>query len=331
MTRAIGLLSGGLDSILAVRVIQNQGIEVLPVSFVTPFFDASQARRAADELGLELRVLDITEPHLAMVKNPPHGYGKNMNPCIDCHALMLNQAGKVMEKEGYAFLFTGEVMGERPMSQNKQSLWVVARDSGYPDRVLRPLSARFLEPTCPEREGLVDRERLLDISGRGRKRQIKLAKEYGLKSYPPPAGGCLLTDPAFSRRLRDLLDHDPEAEPREMQLLRIGRHLRLPPRPDKGASRSVKIIVGRTETDNNAIEGIRVPGQPLLQLVDYPGPTVLIPGEPSEEDLTLAARICARYGDAPKGKPCKVGVSEPFERVLEVVPAESGETAELMI
>jgi hypothetical protein len=244
---------------------------------------------------------------------------------------MLNQAGKLMEKEGFDFLFTGEVVGERPMSQNKQMLRVVAKDSGYADLVLRPLSAKLLNPTRPEREGHVDRDRLLDISGRGRKRQIELARHYDLEEYPAPAGGCLLTDPIFSRRFRDLLFHDPQAGPHEIRLLSAGRNLRLPPSNPQDPTRSVKIVVGRSQADNEMIENLRLPDELLLRLTDHPGPTVLINGQPSEQDLLLAAQICARYGDAPKGQPCKVKISEPIDRILEIIPAEQDEIAKLII
>ncbi|MBU2053859.1 MAG: tRNA 4-thiouridine(8) synthase ThiI, partial [Proteobacteria bacterium] len=215
--KGIALFSGGLDSTLAVKVISDQGIEVRGITFETPFFGAAKARAAAAGIGLPLQVLDITEEHLKMLRAPRYGYGKNMNPCIDCHTLMLKIAGRKMEEEGADFVFTGEVLGERPMSQGKQSLQVVAKNAGYPDRILRPLSAKLLPETEPEREGKVDRSRLCDLQGRGRKRQMEMAAHYRIASYPAPAGGCLLTDPIFSRRLRDLFAHHPDCRVRDIE------------------------------------------------------------------------------------------------------------------
>jgi tRNA U34 2-thiouridine synthase MnmA/TrmU len=188
--RAVALFSGGLDSILAVQVVRLQGIDVQGVTFETPFFSARKARDAARQIDLPLRVVDFADEHLEMVKAPRYGYGKNMNPCIDCHALMLRKAGEIMEEMGAAFILTGEVLGQRPMSQGKQSLYVVAKNSGYLERVVRPLSALLLPETAPEREGKVDRERLLAIQGRGRKTQMQMAADMGITRYEAPAGGC---------------------------------------------------------------------------------------------------------------------------------------------
>ena len=244
MTRAIGLLSGGLDSMLAARLMTDQNIEVVGMAFVTPFFGPEKARQAAEQLRIPLQVLDITQPHWAMLRRPRYGYGKGMNPCIDCHALMLHEAGKLKESLGADFLLPGKSLGQRPFSQTKPSLRAVEKASGCLDLILRPLSARMLPETRPEREGLVDRARLLDISGRSRKRQMALAETYGLKNYPSPAGGCLLTDPIFSRRLKELLAHFPEPELREIELLKTGRHFRLHPQ--------LKLIIGRNKKENEA-------------------------------------------------------------------------------
>lgn len=294
MTTAIGLISGGLDSILAAMVILEQGIEVVGVSFATPFFSAQGAQRTAGAVDIPLQVVDITEPHLAMLRNPPHGYGNNMNPCIDCHILMLKEAGRVMEERGGDFLFTGEVLGQRPMSQNKASLQVVERESGHEGLVLRPLSARLLPETIPEQEGQVDRERFLAIKGRSRKEQIELARRYRITTYLSPAGGCLLTDPVFSRRLRDLF-HDPAPVPiRDIELLKIGRHLRLSP--------ATKVIVGRHAQDNERISEMVAPGDDLLKVEEYAGPLCLIPTGSTAEDVAQAASVCVRYSDAPPGE-----------------------------
>ena len=182
MAKAIALLSGGLDSILAVKIVQKQNIDVMGLTYTTPFFSADKAQAAAHQIGLPLMVEDITTEHLQMLKSPRYGYGKNMNPCIDCHTLMLHIAGRKMKETGADFLVTGEVLGQRPMSQTRQSLYVVAKNSGYADHILRPLSAQLLDPIQAEREGLIDRSKLLEISGRGRKEQIRLAALFGIKS-----------------------------------------------------------------------------------------------------------------------------------------------------
>ena len=295
MSTGVGLLSGGLDSILAICVLREQNIRIEAVAFITPFFGPGNAQKAVKMLNVPLHVVDITDVHLQMLKKPKHGYGSGMNPCIDCHALMFREAGKLMQQWGADFLFSGEVLGERPMSQNKQSLRVVARDSGFEEYIIRPLSAKLLPITRPEQEGKVDRERLLDIQGRSRKRQMELAKQYGITEYPEPAGGCRLTEPNFSKRLKDLMTHHANFSVRDIELLKVGRHLRL--------AEQVKCIVGRNEQENTAIEELRRPEDILLAPAEIPGPAVLIPAlEPgstlSTELLMLAASVCTRYSDA---------------------------------
>ncbi len=291
MVTGIGLISGGLDSMLAARVLMDQDIHVIGISFVTPFFGSQRAQRAAAMIDMELRIMDITELHLEIVKSPKYGYGKGMNPCIDCHALMFREAGKVMEAEGADFLFSGEVLGERPMSQNRQSLMIVAKQSGYQDFIIRPLSAKLLPETLPEREGRVDRKRLLDFSGRSRKPQIELAAHYGITEYPQPAGGCLLTEPGYSRRLRELMEHSPVLDIRDIQMLGIGRHFRL----DTGE----KVIVGRDQDENEKLLSLKDEEDIALRVRDYPGPITIIPHGASQEAIAKAASICVRYSDAP--------------------------------
>jgi tRNA-specific 2-thiouridylase len=298
MTKAMGLISGGLDSILAARIFLEQGIEVIGVTFTTPFFGSQGAVQVAQAAGIPLRIVDITETHLRMVRAPKHGYGGNMNPCIDCHTLMLREAGRLMEREEGDFLFTGEVLGQRPMSQNKASLRIVEQESGYTGRVLRPLSAKLLDETIPEQQGLVDRERLLDISGRSRKRQLELARHYHITEFRTPAGGCLLTDPIFSRRLRDLFDHYNQVQIRDIELLKVGRHLRFSP--------TLKMIVGRNARDNERISQLLISEDDLLKVEEYAGPLCLIPYGGSLDDVTKAAAICIRYSDAPKEEPITV-------------------------
>ncbi|HPQ81482.1 MAG TPA: tRNA 4-thiouridine(8) synthase ThiI [bacterium] len=312
--RALSLLSGGLDSLLAVKVLQEQGIEVTGLTFTSPFFGAENARRGADQLGIELVVCDITKEMVSLVKNPPHGYGKGMNPCIDCHSLMVKKAGEFMERDGFDFIATGEVLGERPMSQNIQSLSTVARDSGYAGYLLRPLSAKLLEPTKPEREGKVDREKLLAIEGRSRKPQMALATKYGITSYLQPAGGCLLTDPAFSARLRDLLKHDPSATPEDIRLLRMGRHFRL--------ASGAKAIVGRDEKDNRRIEEAAREGDCLVVSDITPGPVVLLTAPFDPADVDAVAQLCASFADN-RGEEIDLEVRLPSEtKRMRAKPSE---------
>jgi hypothetical protein len=197
-----------------------------------------------------------------------------------------------MEESGADFVFTGEVLGQRPMSQGKQSLWVVAKNAGYPDRILRPLSAALLPETEPARTCKVDRGRLCDIEGRGRKRQMEMALRYGIDSYPAPAGGCLLTDPIFARRLRDLFERNPGHKMRDIELLKVGRHFRL--------SQTTRAVVGRNAMDNGTIEKLAESGDALIRTDRFPGPTVLVPGGGDSDAILLAAGICARYSDAPR-------------------------------
>ena len=292
--RGLGLISGGLDSMLAARLLMEQGVAVTGISFVTPFFGSKNAEAAAARVGFPLLVRDITAPHLAMVKHPPSGYGRQMNPCIDCHALMLGVAGEVMDAEGFDFLFTGEVLNERPMSQSLRSLNRVANLSGRPGHVLRPLSALRLKETVVEREGKVDRTRLLNLEGRSRRRQFELARMWGITDYPTPAGGCLLTDPGFSRRLKDLFDHGPEADAHDLELLKIGRQFRI--------REGVKAAVGKNAVHNQALTALRGPGDLLLRTQGIPGPVAIVSGDANEADIAVAAGICARYSDGRAGK-----------------------------
>ena len=287
---------------LAALVLRAQDIEVTGLVWVTPFFTSERAAESAAAIDLPLIIEDLTDRYVHLLYDPPRGFGKWMNPCIDCHLLMLREAGKIMDREGYDFLFTGEVVGQRPFSQNKGSLNYIARESGYGEVLLRPLSARLLKTTRPEREGLVDRERLLNISGRGRKQQMELAARFGITSYPAPAGGCLLTTPGYSRRLRDLVQHRPQSElsRRELDLLKWGRHFRVDP--------ATKIIVGRDQQDNEALELLIRPGDVTLKAELYPGPLVLLPRGAAEADLPVAATLCASYSSASLGEMVPVRV-----------------------
>jgi len=321
--KALCVFSGGLDSILAAELIRAQGIEVLGISFSTPFFGPSQAKKSAHSINLPLKIVDITEPHLRMIKAPKHGMGKHMNPCIDCHALMCKIARQMMEPEGASFVITGEVLGQRPMSQNKQGLEVVARDSGLGRLLLRPLSAKHLSITIPEEKGWVDRERLLDFKGRSRKPQMALAKRLGIDKYPSPAGGCLLTDEVFSRRLKDLLSQD-HVSVQQIELLKVGRHFRLSPH--------AKIAVGRNEKENNSIRDLAQPDDIIFSCQSIPGPTALLSGEYDMDVLKKAAEITAAYSDAKTAELVAVkATSNEGQSILWVNTPHKSRFRELMI
>ncbi|MFZ5448078.1 MAG: tRNA 4-thiouridine(8) synthase ThiI [Thermodesulfobacteriota bacterium] len=293
--RALGLFSGGLDSMLAAAVLRAQGLEVTLICLVTPFFGARRARESAAHLGLPLWEVDITDKYLPLIYDPPHGLGRYHNPCIDCHILMLREAGALMEAEGFDLLFTGEVLGQRPMSQNRGSLNLIAKESGFAEVLLRPLSAKFLKTTRPELLGWVDRERLLNLSGRGRKRQMVMAEEFGITRYPAPAGGCLLTDLGYVARLKELLSYLQETpvSRRDLELLKYGRHFRLPG--------GTKAVVGRTQRENEALLGLKAPGDFLVKVEKIPGPLVLVYGAESAAELEDAAMLAAAYSDANPG------------------------------
>jgi tRNA U34 2-thiouridine synthase MnmA/TrmU len=323
--RGLGLCSGGLDSMLAGLVLREQGIEVEWIAFETPFFSSVKARKASLLTGIPLTVKPIFDDYIAMLRNPPAGFGKQMNPCMDCHALMFRLAGGTMRAEGFDFLFSGEVLGQRPMSQTKPSLRYVEKHSGMDGYILRPLSAKLLPETLPERQGLVDRERLLDLHGRGRKDQIALAGKFGIRDYPAPAGGCLLTDKGFSARLRDLFDRRPDAGENEIQLLKFGRHFRLNPQ--------TRLIVGRTEKDNESILRYRDPARDLvLDVRDYPSPIGLLQGAADPAGLLLAAAICLGYSKAPKLAAVDVVVKRPEgEELTQAIAVLPEDVRKLMI
>lgn len=274
---------------LAVSVLRAQGIHVEGIVFSSPFFTIEAAERAAAMLKVKLHIVDFTDDILALIHHPPHGFGGALNPCIDCHAMMIKRAGEIMEREGFDFVSTGEVLNQRPMSQNRRSLEMVAKDSGIPGRLLRPLSAQLLTPTQAEEEGLVDRTQLLALEGRNRKPQIAMAQSFGYTAWPSPAGGCLLTEKGFCNKLKDLIDHDQCTCGADAERLKTGRHFRLP----GGA----KAIVGRNRADNQALKASPRPGDTVVHTASVPGPTALILGTVTEEDLLRVMGICAGYGD----------------------------------
>lgn len=303
--KALSLFSGGLDSILSVKVIKGQGVDIIGIFFETPFFSSEKAAQSAHYIGLPLQVVDITDRFLPIVLSPRHGYGKGLNPCIDCHKLMFKIAGEMLKEEGADFIISGEVLGQRPMSQNLRSLSLISHDSGFKDLILRPLSAKRLPETLPEKKGWVMRERLLGLSGRSRKPQIELAKKFGIKEYPAPAGGCLLTEVVFSRRLKDLLSRNPKFLRRDIELLKWGRHFRI--------NEGTKIVVGRDQKENGMITSFIEAGDTVLTVESFPGPTVLITGELSSEEIQLAASITVSYSDAVIGQTVAVQLKRDSE------------------
>ncbi|MFH1561420.1 MAG: methionyl-tRNA formyltransferase, partial [Patescibacteria group bacterium] len=286
MTRALSLFSGGLDSVLSVYLIKKQGIEVEAVTFKSAFFSADRGIASAKQLGIVHRVIDFSQEHLEIVKNPKHGYGKAVNPCIDCHGLMLKHLNQVLKKEGWDFVVSGEVLGQRPMSQNKNALKLIAKESGLGDLLLRPLSARLLEPSLPEIKGWVDRRQLLDIQGRSRFKQLALAKEFGL-SFPQPAGGCLLTEKEFAKKFSWLVSKRPDFDVQEAELITFGRHFW-----DKGL-----IVLGRNQAENRQLEEIATHKDSLLQPIKLAGPTVLVKGGKKSR---MAEKLLLKYSK--KGK-----------------------------
>lgn len=324
MSQGLGLLSGGLDSTLAAALLRRQGVDVTCISFVTPFFGAAKAKKAATALGIPLIVKVISEEHLQMVKNPRYGYGSNMNPCIDCHAMMFRLAGQIMEQQGFDFIFSGEVLGQRPMSQNRSAMQAVSKHSGYAQKILRPLSAQVLPITEMEAAGLVDREQLLDIQGRTRRRQTEYATAWGITDYPASGGGCLLTEERFSDKLRDLFAYNPEAGVRSVELLKTGRQFRLSPR--------AKLLVGRNEADNEMILALAGPDDYLLKVPDIAGPCGLLIGTPDAADRDLACGIVASYGKEQNAPLVKVLVRCGTQAQSHTVPpAPRTDSAALII
>jgi tRNA-uridine 2-sulfurtransferase len=311
MLRAIVLLSGGLDSILAAKTLMEQGIDVVGVSFESPFFSSDRARTAADALGIDLVAVDITDDILRLVEAPKYGFGKNVNPCIDCHALMVRRAAALMESLGASFVATGEVVGQRPKSQMRYGLSAVEREAGLEGRLLRPLSAKLLTPTVPEEEGWVDRDALLGLHGRTRKPQMELAERYGISDYESPAGGCLLTDENYARGVRDLRDHEGLSEA-GVRLLSMGRQFRLSDR--------AKLTVGRNHAENERLFALNPPDAFFVKAIEVKGPIGVVLGEPGDEELALAAGIVARYADTETTEDVAVQVQRGVD-VTKVVVA----------
>ena len=303
--KALSLISGGLDSLLATKVVQQQGIHVEGINYFTGFCveghthairkkDRARPKRnnalwVAEQLGIKLHIADIVDEYKDVVFNPKYGYGANLNPCLDCKIFMLRKAAEWIDAHDFDFVITGEVVGQRPKSQRKDTMPLIQHDSGIEDRLLRPLSARNLPPTLPEREGWIDRERLYGFSGRSRKPQMALAKEFGFTDYAQPAGGCcFLTDANYSVKLQDLWQSRGERryELDDIMLLKVGRHIR--PRPH------FKVIISREEGEGNFLAGYRKQ-YPSLSITSHGGPLALLDGDVDADDVELAARIIGRY------------------------------------
>lgn len=328
--KAVALISGGLDSLLAAKVVMEQGVRVEGINFFTGFCveghthairkkDQARPKRnnalwVAEQLGIKLHIIDIVDEYKDVVINPRHGYGANLNPCLDCKVFMVHKAKQWMEQHGFDFVITGEVIGQRPMSQRKDTMPVVQHESGIDDRLLRPLCARNLPETLPEREGWVQRDRLYDFSGRSRKPQMALAKRFGFEDYAQPAGGCcFLTDAQYSVKLADLWRHRGEKryDLDDIMLLKVGRHIR--------PADNFKVIVAREEGEGRFLQGYR--NQYLsLRTTSHGGPLALIEGAASEQDLELAARLIARYSQG-----------RDAERVTVELRTRDGSTRELRV
>lgn len=292
---AVVLLSGGLDSTLAVKLMVDQGIALTAVHFTSPFCNCSsrkegcrnQARKVAEEFGVPLRVVVKGMDYMRVVEKAPHGYGRGMNPCIDCRIYMLRKVAGMLDELGVSFVVTGEVLGQRPMSQHRQAIETIDRESGLAGRILRPLSAHLFSPTRPEEEGIVDRERLLAISGRSRKPQIELAEHLGIRDYPCPAGGCLLTDPDVADRLRDLFAHVPGYANRDLVLLTFGRHFRM--------NAGLRVILGRSQAENERLMALATPGDTVFTPENFRGPTLLAAGELDAASERLIGEMIPAY------------------------------------
>lgn len=291
--KAIVLLSGGLDSILAAKLMMEQGIDIVAVNFSAKLCmcgckktGESPAQEAAKILGVPLHTIDITDDFVEIIKNPRYGYGANINPCIDCKIYMLKRAKEIMKKEGASFIVTGEVLGQRPMSQRKDALALIEKRAEVRGMLLRPLTAKNLKETEPEAEGIVDREKLLDIKGRSRKPQIAMAEKLGITKYPNPAGGCLLTDPGFAKRVKEAIKHE-EFDSESLALLSVGRHFRL--------AKDAKLVVGRDKYENDMLESLARPEDFILKLRDFQGPISILRGSVTDELINLAAEMTSYH------------------------------------
>ena len=320
---ALALLSGGLDSLLATMLVLEQNVDVEAINFMTPFYigELESIRWFSRTFKIKVHRVFLGDEYLRIVVDPPHGYGSQMNPCIDCRILMFKKAREIAEKVGADFIVTGEVLDERPFSQRRNVMLLIEREAGLEGKVLRPLSAKLLPETEAEKAGLIDRSKLLAIRGRRRRPQIELAEKLGLKKYPTPSGGCLLTDPEFSRRLRDHLEHEGKLTLTDVALLKVGRHFRI----DRA-----KIIVGRNKRENERLLSLaRLHGFTYMKTAEYKGPVTLCLGRTNRNVLTKAAEITVQYSDSPKDTPVRVMVIK--DGIGEIITARAINIDELEI
>jgi tRNA U34 2-thiouridine synthase MnmA/TrmU len=290
--KALGLLSGGLDSTIAVKLILEQGTSVEAINFVTPFCQCRKggcgAQEAAKAFNIPLKVISAGPAYLRVVRNPKFGYGKNLNPCVDCRIFMLKKAKKYAKEIGADFIFTGEVLGQRPMSQHKAALNLIEKEAGLQGRIVRPLSAKLLPETEAEQKGYIKKEALRDISGRSRKAQIQMTREFNIENYPCAGGGCLLTDKQFASKLRDLFKHKKRVTVKEVNSLKIGRHFRF------GAN---KIIVGRSETENKILGQTKNKADYVFEVPNCGSPTTILQGPKTKNSIQMAAKLTAFHSD----------------------------------
>lgn len=311
--KALILLSGGLDSILASKLLLNLGLQVTGVTFESPFWNTQNAQKEAQKLRIDLIILDFERDYLKMLKNPKYGYGSGFNPCIDCHILMIKHAWQYAKKHKFDFVATGEVLGERPMSQNRESLEVVSRESKVRGYLLRPLSAKLLDETIPEKKGWVDREKLLDIKGRSRKTQLELAKKWGIKDFPSPAGGCLLTDPDYSERLRKVFKHWPGFTNHDAEIIKYGRNFWFG---------DTLILVGRHHEDNLKLQNLAQKSDILMKVKDHPGPIALIRNNSDKKSVAIrilkyTAKLTLKYAHLEKGE-VVYGFKNKFDKEIKI-------------
>ncbi|MFQ5431808.1 MAG: hypothetical protein ACE5EN_04790 [Nitrospinota bacterium] len=328
--KTLGLLSGGLDSTIAVKMMVKLGYDVTVLNFMSPFCNCtkksdgckSAARKVASELGLKIKALFMGDEYLQMLREPKYGVGKGMNPCVDCRIMMFRQAKEVMEKVGAAFIFTGEVVGQRPMSQVRNRLYQIEKESGLKGMIVRPLCAALMEPTIPEKEGLINRAEMLAISGRSRKPQMELGREIGISEENLcSSGGCLLTDTNFAPKVRDLLDYSESPDVKDARMLRVGRHFRL--------SDNCKVVVGRDKMENEKLERLAKEGSTLIRVKEFAGPRVVVIGESANGLSLMAGQIAARYSDAPNEMSVEVEMQEVGSDKLKTARVRAINDAEL--
>ncbi|MCV0412494.1 tRNA (5-methylaminomethyl-2-thiouridylate)-methyltransferase [Nitrosarchaeum sp.] len=320
--KVVALLSGGLDSQLAVRMMQEQGFEVSAVAIKTPFCDFDcgrgcgfEIRERADDLNVNLKTVYLGDEYIEMLKHPKHGIGAGFNPCVDCRTMMFDAAKKHMEEIGAEFIISGEVLGQRPMSQHAPSLRIIEKDSGLVGKIVRPLSAGLLPETDPEKNGLIKRENLGMIKGRTRRTQLEMAKKYGIENPPNAGGGCLLTDPTFGLRAKDLFAHTETPTINDIDLLKVGRHFRL--------DEQTKFVVGRNKDENEMIKAIALSDDILLQARDHMGPVAILRGKNADMHVKFASSITLRYSDAPKGMQSAITISK--NNITNEITAEHAE------